>query len=264
LTHLGSRLVFLIDWNRARKRLQLLVPRTEALSILTWAAENDLGHMAFLKAGGERMIFDALQFVAGGRLTYGVTLAELLGIEAAVSYLRFILKACTQGLLAKRPLALIRDEARVELYTYYHSAQQGLLDLASDHGALAVEIATGIRARELAEQSEQAEAIQQLLEAADDIVDELEEAAFHLTLLKPESMAEEIRLPLATLARLLVEGSQEYLKAIENTRGIHRSGSPDDMRDFLTSIHRIVAIEQQSDTAERAVRKALVDSAEDF
>jgi len=298
LIHLGSRLVFLIDWNRARKRLQLLVPRTEALSILTWAAENDLGHMAFLKAGGERMIFDALQFVAGGRLTYGVTLAELLGIEAAVSYLRFILRACTQGLLGKRPLALIRDEARVELYTYYHSAQQGLLDLASDHGALAVEIATSIRdglltarpesyprferigrrakewerkadelvirARELAEQSEQAEAIQQLLEAADDIVDELEEAAFHLTLLKPESMAEEIRLPLATLARLLVEGTQEYLKAIENTRGIHRSGSPDDMRDFLTSIHRIVAIEQQSDTAERAVRKALVDSAEDF
>jgi len=298
LIHLGYRLVFLIDWNRARKRLQLLVPRTEALSLLTWAAENDLGHMAFLKAGGERMIFDALQFVAGGRLTYGVTLAELLGIEAAVSYLRFILRACTQGLLAKRPLALIRDEARVELYTYYHSAQQGLLDLASDHGALAVEIATSIRdglltarpesyprferigrrakewerkadelvirARELAEQSEQAEAIQQLLEAADDIVDELEEAAFHLTLLKPESMAEEIRLPLATLARLLVEGSQEYLKAIENTRGIHRSGSPDDMRDFLTSIHRIVAIEQQSDTAERAVRKALVDSAEDF
>jgi uncharacterized protein Yka (UPF0111/DUF47 family) len=299
LAHLGSRLVFLIDWNRARKRLQLLVPRTEALSLLTWAAENDLGHMAFLKAGGERMIFDALQFVAGGRLTYGVTLAELLGNEAAGSYLRFILRACTHGLLGKRPLALIRDEARVELYTYYHSAQQGLLNLASDHAALAVEIATSIRdglltssgpeasprferigrrakewerkadelvirARELAEQSEQAEAVRQLLEAADDITDELEEAAFHLTLLKPESMVEEIRLPLVSLARLLVEGTQEYLKAIENTRGIHRSGSPDDMRDFLTSIHRIVAIEQQSDTAERAVRKALVDSAEDF
>jgi len=27
LDHLGSRLVFLIDWNRARKRLQLLVQR---------------------------------------------------------------------------------------------------------------------------------------------------------------------------------------------------------------------------------------------
>jgi uncharacterized protein Yka (UPF0111/DUF47 family) len=66
------------------------------------------------------------------------------------------------------------------------------------------------------------------------------------------------------LSRLLVEGTQEYLKAIENVRGIHRSGSPDDMRDFLGSIHRIMAIEQQSDTTERAVRKALVDSAEDY
>jgi uncharacterized protein Yka (UPF0111/DUF47 family) len=299
LTHLGSRLVFLIDWNRARKRLQLLVPRAEALALLSWAADNELGHMAFLKAGGERMIFAALQFVAGGSFTYGVTLAEILGKEAAVSYLRFIIRACTQGLLGNRPLALIRDEARVELYTYYHSAQQGLLDLASEHAALAVEIATSIRdgllassrtgtlpsferigrrakewermadelvirARELAEQSEQAEAVRQLLETADDITDELEEAAFHLTLLKPGSLLEEIRLPLATLARLLVEGAQEYLKAVENTRGIHRSGSPDDMRDFLAAVHRIVAIEQQSDTAERAVRKALVESSEDY
>ena len=299
LTHLGSRLVFLIDWNRARKRLQRLVPKADALSLLAWAAGNDVGHMAFLKAGGERMVFDALQFVAGGTLTYGITLAELLGKEAATSYLRFILKTCAHGLLQNRPLALIRDEARVELYKYYHSAQQNLLDLASNHAALAVEIATAIRdglltvsrpetvagferigqrakdwerkadelvirSRELARQSEPADAVRQLLEAADDITDELEEAAFHLTLLRPESLAEEIRLPLAALAGLLVEGTQEYLKAIENARGIQRSGSPDDMRDFLESIHRIMAIEQQSDTTERAVRKALVGAAADF
>jgi uncharacterized protein Yka (UPF0111/DUF47 family) len=299
LAHLGSRLVFLIDWNRARKRLQLLVPREDALMLLSWAAENDVGHMGFLKAGGERMVFDALQFVGGGTLTYGVTLAELLGREAAASYLRFVLKTCAHGLIGNRPLALIRDESRVELYNYFHSAQQSLLDIACDHAALAVEIAAGIRdgllssmspatspsferlgerakewerradelvirARELAKQSEQAEAARQLLEAADDITDELEEAAFHLTLLKPEGIAEEIRLPLATLARLLVEGTQEYVKALENARGVHRSGSPDDMRDFLAAVHRIVTIEQQSDTAERAVRRALVDAAEDY
>jgi uncharacterized protein Yka (UPF0111/DUF47 family) len=299
LMHLGSRLVFLIDWNRARKRLQLLVPRENALSLLSWSAENDIGHMAFLKAGGERMIFDALQFVAGGTLTYGVTLAELLGKETAVSYLRFILRTCARGMLDKRPLAMIRDEARVELSGYYHSAKQNLLDLASNHAALAIEIATGIRdgllassspgtfprferigrrakewerkadelvtrAREYAKQSEQADAIRQLLEAADDITDELEEAVFHLTLLKPETMEEAIRIPLATLARLLVEGTREYLKAIENARGIHRSGSPDDMHDFLKSIHRITVIEQESDTAEREVRKALVTALDDF
>jgi len=299
LTHLGSRLVFLIDWNRARKRLQLLVAKQDALSLLSWAAANDVGHMAFLKAGGERMVFDALQFVAGGTLSYGVMLDELLGKEAAGSFMRFILKACAHGLLKKRPLALIRDEARVELYKHYHKAQQYLLDLVSNHAALSVEIAAAIRdglltvsrpeefpsferigqrakewerkadevvitARELAIHSEQADAVRQLLEVADDISDELEEAAFHLTLLKVDDLAEEIRLPLATLARLLVEGTQEYLKAIENARGIQRSGSPEDMHDFLESIHRIVAIEQQSDMVEREVRKVLVDFARDY
>ena len=299
LAYLGSRLVYLIDWNRARKRLQLLVPKGDALALLSWCAEKDVGHLAFLKAGGERMVFDALQFVAGGTMSFGVTLAELLGREAALAYLRFILRACTRGLLDKRPLALIRDEARVELSGYYHSAQQDLLDLASNHAALTGEIAASIRdgllntpraeisshfervgqrakewerkadelvirARELARQSEQADAIRFLLEAADDITDELEEAVFHLTLLKPETLEEEIRLPLAALARLLVQGTQEYLKAVENTRGIHRSGSPDDMHDFLDSIHRIAVIEQESDTLERAVRKALVCSTLDY
>jgi len=297
LTHLGSRLVFLIDWNRARKRLQLLVPRREALALLSWAAANDIGHMAFIKSGGERMIIDAIQFVAGGTLSYGVTLDELLGKEAAGSFMRFILKECSHGLLNKRPLALIRDEARVELYKYFHNAQQFLFDLVSNHAALSVEIAASIRdglldvsspfssfeeigrrakdwerkadeivikARELAKKSEQADAVRQLLEVADDIADELEEAAFHLTLLVTESMAEEVRLPLAALAGLLVEGTREYLKAVENARGIQRSGSPDDMHDFLASIHRIVAIEQQSDMVEREVRKALVNAAEDY
>ena len=299
LTHLGSRLVFLIDWNRARKRLQMLVPKQDALALLSWGAENDFGHMAFLKAGGERIIFDALQFVAGGTLTYGIKLDELLGREATVDFLRFILKTCAQGLLKKRPLALIRDEARVELYNYYHNAQQDLLDLASNHAALAVEIATGIRdglldvsrpdsanvferigqrakewerkadelvirARELAKQSDHAAAIRQLLETADDITDELEEAAFHFTLLTPDTVCEEIRLPLADLARQLVNGTQEYLRAIENARGVHRSGSPDDMHDFLNSIHRLVAIEEQSDATERAVRKAIVNAARDY
>ena len=299
LSHLGSRLVFLIDWNRARKKLQLLVSKHDALALLAWAAANDLGHLAFLKAGGERMVFDALQFVAGGTLPFGVALEEILGREAAVSYLQFILRSCSRGMLGKRPLALIRDEARVELYQYYHNAQQNLLDLVGNHASLAIEIATGIRdcligaagpgapsrferlgvrakewerqadelvirAREFAPQSERAESIRQLLEIADDIPDALEEAAFHLTLLDPQRLAEELRRPLAALAQQLVEGTREYLKSIENARGIERSGSPDDMRDFLQSIHAIVAIEVQSDTTERQVRKALVATELDY
>src|SRR6185369_16804531 len=296
LSHLGSRLVFLIDWNRARKRLQLLVSKQAALSLLSWAAAGDLGHLAFLKAGGERLVFDAFQFVAGGALP-GSSLEEMLGRETALSYLQFLLKTCASGLLGNRPPALIRDEARVELYRHYHNVQQSLLDLAGNHAALAIEIAGAIRdgllpgsgsgpqferigarakewerradelvirARELAPQSERAEAIRQLLEVADDIADELEEAAFQLTLLTSDPLPEELRRPLAALAQLLFESSREYLKAIENARDIQRSGAPDSMHDFLQAIHRIVAIEEQSDTTERLVRKALVSAELDY
>ena len=58
LAFMGSRLVFLIDWNRARKRLRLLLPKKDVAELLKWAADNDHGHMAFLRAGGEQMIFD--------------------------------------------------------------------------------------------------------------------------------------------------------------------------------------------------------------
>ena len=61
LERLGSRIVFLIDWNRARKRLGLLVPNALAQDLLKWAAEHNLGHRAFLQLGGERLIYDALE-----------------------------------------------------------------------------------------------------------------------------------------------------------------------------------------------------------
>jgi len=51
----GSRLVFMIDWNRARKRLRRLVGRRAALRVRRRAAENRYGHLAFLRAGGDAL-----------------------------------------------------------------------------------------------------------------------------------------------------------------------------------------------------------------
>lgn len=56
LGHLGSRLVFLIDWNRARKRLRLFVPRKAAIDLLKWAADGNIGHMSL--AQGRRRATD--------------------------------------------------------------------------------------------------------------------------------------------------------------------------------------------------------------
>ena len=56
LTFLGSHLVFLIDWNRARKRLAQAREQVSGrkLELLKWAADQKVGHRAFLMAGDLR------------------------------------------------------------------------------------------------------------------------------------------------------------------------------------------------------------------
>jgi hypothetical protein len=57
LEFLGSRIVFLIDWNKARKALETFVGRDVAIELLTWAATYDFGHRAFLELGGADLVF---------------------------------------------------------------------------------------------------------------------------------------------------------------------------------------------------------------
>jgi uncharacterized protein Yka (UPF0111/DUF47 family) len=298
LAFLGSRLVFLIDWNRARKRLRPLVGKSAAIGLLKWAADNDFGHMAFLRAGGERLIYDALEFVAKSPFRFGESLRDMLGEKPATQYLRFVLKTCSEGLLQSRQESLIQDEIRAELFNYFRSARYGLLDIAAEHAALIVEIAAGLRdgllrlnladagehlqrnaarakewegraddlvnrARAAAKQADSGRFICELVESADDIADDLEEAAFHLTLV-PARIPAGLHEPLRALAGLLVQSAQEYVKALEAARFVRHGVAREDMRDFLESIHRIMAIEHQSDKVERGVEAALVAGAQDF
>ena len=294
LAFLGSRLVFLIDWNRARKRLRLLLPKKEVMELLKWAADNDHGHMAFLRAGGEQMIFDSLAFVSRAPASFGARLDDVLGRAAAVSFMRYVVRTCAQGLLGGRPEGLVRDEVRAELVSFFRSAQESVLDIAAEHAAFALEIAAGTRdalvnagtdagagaiarnaqrakawehradelvnaARAQARQSERARSYRDLIEEADDIVDELEEAAFHLALVPPDSNGEAMCASLRPLAALAVESVQEYLKAVETARTLHRGSPREDTQDFLEAIHRIMTLERRSDEIHRA-SKALVPS----
>src|SRR5579862_7584386 len=43
LEFLGSRIVFLIDWNKARKALQTFLGKNAAIDLLIWAANHDFG-----------------------------------------------------------------------------------------------------------------------------------------------------------------------------------------------------------------------------
>lgn len=294
LAFLGSRLVFLIDWNRARKRLRQLLPKKDAVNLLKWAADENLGHMAWLRAGGEQLVFDALSFAAKAPPAFGARLHDVLEPRKAAAFMRFVLRACSKGMLERRSHELYRDEIRAELVSYFRSAQQQLLDIAAEHAALAIEIASGVRdclldpiapdaaeridsnarrarewehradelvnqARGLNQQAERAVFYRGLIEVADDIADELEEAAFHLTLLPRDDGADgALTAALYSLASLSVSGAQEYLKALETARSVRRGGPRDDVQDFLESIHRIMAAERQSDDAQREVKRALV------
>ncbi|MGB7932364.1 MAG: phosphate transport regulator, partial [Gammaproteobacteria bacterium] len=138
LDHLGSRLVFLIDWNRARKRLRRFVPRKTAIKLLKWAAEENIGHMAWLKAGGEQLIFDAMSFAYGRQLKPGDRLDDLLTETRAVQFLRFNLKQALEGLRQGRPASLIGDEIRTELASQVRSTEDALLDTSLEHAGFIV------------------------------------------------------------------------------------------------------------------------------
>jgi hypothetical protein len=97
LEHLGSRLVFIIDWNRARKRLRRLVGRRAAIELLRWAAEPGYGHIAFLRAGGDGLVYDALDFAGGRVARAGESLEDVLGADAAGAYLRAVSRICSEG-----------------------------------------------------------------------------------------------------------------------------------------------------------------------
>lgn len=299
LRFLGSRLVFLIDWNRARKRLRAIVGKPVALEVLQWAADNDVGHMAFLRAGGEALIYDAMEFSLRGQPIAGRALHELLGETAAAEFLRTVLTTCRRALLAGEPDSFVQDAVRAELMSYLRSGQQGLFDVASEHAAWVVELAAAVRdgilqwrlpdaqsriqqysarakaweshADELVNRARNAERpgdssafFRSLLEAADDIADELEDAVFHLSLLPSHASQLVAYAPLRNLGQLVVQGAQEYLKAMEIARHVRRGGAREDTADFLEAIHRIMLVERRSDAAQRDVERALAEVAGDF
>lgn len=294
LNHLGARLVFLIDWNRARKRLRLFVSRRAAIDLLKWAADADIGHMAWLKAGGEQLIFDAMSFAYGSQLRPGDRLDDLLTEPRAVQFLRFNLKQALDGLVQGRPASLIADEIRTELASQVRSNEDALLDIALEHAGLIVELADTVRRaleaaqagrlRDVAALAERAKDWEtaadhqlnsargalpeeqhftvQLMSAADDIADDLEEAVFHITL-SPRAPAAAIA-ALARLAEPVSNASRELVKALVASRHARRGVPREDMDDFLQAVHAIRTMEHASDLAEREVKLTLTRDPQSF
>jgi uncharacterized protein Yka (UPF0111/DUF47 family) len=291
LEFLGSRLVFLIDWNHARKQLRGFLRRPERLTLLHSAAETDVGHRGFLELGGARLINQAIESTAGSSMHFGDRLCDVLGDSQTLDFLSFVFRAASEGLLSGQSHALIHDRIRVTLAALFSNEERQLLRLAADHAGLIFEIASLVRdglqaepsdagkrarrARQFEHDADQLvvearEAVRRrpdyavfraLLEAADDAADDLEDVAFFLDLDKLQGKPLEA---LQILADLLVEASQEWIKALGHASQIGLAASPAETEDFLTAIDRVSAIEHQADDAERALAKGAVEHAQDF
>lgn len=304
LEFLGSRIVFLIDWNRARKRLRKLAPKKVGLEVLQWAAANDLGHMGFLKAGGEQLVFDALQLSSRVSLQIGRQLSDIIGVEQATEFLKFTLKTATEGFLSGHSELLIRDRVQAELSRYLDSAHQSLLELVSEHATIVVELATAARDCLLLPSSEdpqylprtaarakkwehladdlvskarvargergESKAAAELLRIADDAADELEEGIFLLTLLEGHSaegsalISGDSREVLQSLAGVLVPTAQEYLKTVENARQIVPGSPREEVEDFLNAVDDVISLEHQTDDSHRRTKASILSFTGDF
>ncbi len=298
LSFLASRIVFLIDWNRARKRLGIFVKKEDVFSILKWAADNDLGHMGFLKMGGEQLIFDAIKKTAKSPLHFGDKFEDVLSREKAIEFLKFVLQTCAEGLIEGKSEFLIRDEVRVELAKNFRSIDESLLNIAANHASLVVEISTIVRdglvqiesddqefitrnaervkvweknadallnnIRVILKRSNASIVFENFVSNADDAADSMEETLFLLTLVSKEEIIGDFYEPLLDLAELAVHSSMEYLKAIENVKIIDKWSTREEIDDFLETIDKIITLEHQADDVTRKVNAAIMNESNNF
>jgi uncharacterized protein Yka (UPF0111/DUF47 family) len=291
LEFLGSRLVFLIDWNHARKQLRGFLRGPDRLALLGWAAESETGHRGFLELGGARLVNQAIEATAGSSMHFGDRLCYVLGDAEALKFLRFVFQAATEGLLSNQSHALIHDRIRVTLAAHFSNEERQLLRLVADHAGLIFELASSVRdglqadsdgarkrgrrarrfehdADHLVIQTREAVRLRpdysvflSLMQAADDAADELEDAAFLLDL---NTLQGKPLVALQTLADLLSEASQEWIKAVGHATQIGFAASALETEDFLTSIDRLAALEHKADDAERTLTVMAVEHAQDF
>jgi uncharacterized protein Yka (UPF0111/DUF47 family) len=291
LEFLGARLVFLIDWNRARKQLRNFLRAPDRLALLHWAAAAEIGHRGFLELGGAHLVNHAIEATAGSSMHFGDRLCEVLGDKESQDFLRAAFRFATEGLLAGQSQALIRDRVRTALGSHFSNEGQQLLRLAEDHAGLIFELGCAVRdglqpesgdagkrakrARRFEHDAdhlvmETREAVRRrpefavflgLMEAADEAADAFEEAAFLLELDTPHGK------PLAdlqSLGDLLAAATQEWVKALGHARQIGGAANTADAEDFLTAIDRVATIEHLADDAERKVAATAFRYADDF
>jgi len=287
LEHFASRIVFLIDWNKARKALQSFVPKVTAVRLLREAARREEGHRAFLELGGVDLVYEAVRRGASGRIAYGQPLAEALGPEQTQAFLASVLATACEGLKEGRSARLIGDELQTDLAARLDSAERELLRVMLRHLGLTrtqagmIESAVGAgpncaqeRRRRIASRSKQIEAkadrltlearaivgrvshagaLSVAVDQIEDATDTFDEAAFLISLASGRSLE---ALSLSQLAGVAVESVGSLVRAVEATLRLHEGKSVDSVF-ALQCVDEVIDAERRADVAERAAIGAL-------
>lgn len=292
LEELAAKIVFVIDWNRARKRLQQFVGKAQAQEILYRAAKEECGHMGWLLAGGERLVFAAMESVDGEAFRIGDRLDEVLGPQAAGEYLFTLLRVSSRMLLERQPVDLVADEARILLARLLRQ-RTFELELLAEHAAYTHAIAREVcavleeepgpealeaqgqrgkqwereadhllmQARARAERHSRWQPLVALMEHADDVADALEEALFLHSLLFVGPLAgltPGAREPLIELADTTMAAIQDLVRAVEIARAVSAQGEAEDEDAFLQTLWRILRAERLCDQLAREASRAIV------
>jgi len=296
LAAVASRIVFVIDWNRARKRLQNFVRKPQALALLRRAAEEEWGHMAWLLAGGEQLVFNTMQVVDSEAFRVGDRLDLVIGETAAQEFLLQLMRISSLMLSQQQPIALIADEARMllarvlhqrtfefdllaEHAAYCHAIALALCDAlenitavdAAQNASLVLRAKTWERqadhllmdARQRAERQNRWQPVVDLIEKSDDVADALEEAIFIHSLTREPPLSglpAPVNEVLRRLADTTLAAIQDQIRAIEIARLITEPADPADSEMFLQTLWRMLRAERLCDELSRQARVTIVHS----
>jgi uncharacterized protein Yka (UPF0111/DUF47 family) len=285
LEGIGASLVFLIDWNKARKILQAWVSKGDAVRVLDWAARHRYGHRGFLALGGSELVASAVHHATPTRIGFGERLDRALGRDAAVDFLKAVLRVSAEALLEGGSIRLVRDRIEADLVRHLQRVDGALLAIVVSQAGLARDIATGIAdfvaqrqarqpfdrealaatARRIEEKADKIvikardeiarfdadPTVEQLVNRIEEAIDELEQAAF-LTSLLPGELAPELLVPLAELGAAAVAGAEAAASGAAAAADIP-DGQRVDAEDALAAVSRLIESEHNGDAAERAL-----------
>jgi uncharacterized protein Yka (UPF0111/DUF47 family) len=299
LEGIASRIVFLIDWNHARKRLHAFVDKGDAIAVLTEAARLDVGHRAWLQVGGERLIFTAMQAAGEGAFRIGERLDEVMGAADARAFLTAVMRLSCAALRGGQPPALVADETRMLLARHVrHRTSE--FDLLTEHAsychALAQAVSDGLahsvessnksarelaarakawerkadhlvmQARDKAERQLRWQPIARVAQQSDDVADALEEAAFLISLIADDHLKgwnADLREILAQLAATVLQATQDHVKAVAIARTLGSDSETADNDAFLAATWQVLQAERQCDSMLRDARRLILRAIND-